>query len=832
MTSPFDMIATSDASPARSTPIIKVSAIPHELRSLDHWVVWKYRTRSGKSTKVPFQSLLPGSEAKTDDPSTWSTFERALAVAMVPSNKIDGIGFVFSTDDPFAGFDLDRCFGEGGILQPWARDILDRVPGYAEISPSGKGVKLFVRAACPGGRGRKRLGLSPDSTGVVEVYSQTRFFTVTGRTLRPDHAEIGPSCPSFAQVHAEIFPPKPDRIRVDPAPSSMEDGELIRRAIGAKNGSKLADLWSGLWQPHFGSASEADLSLCSLLAFWTQDPAAIDRLFRQSGMVDTKWTDRADYRELTIGKALERTTTHTPGYSTNNQEKPGENTNNCKNSKEESDSCNSRYSWNDTGERSAGACGTADNPPWPFPQLDISEPASPFPLQCLPGPLADLVSVAATSLGCPVDFPALASLAVACGAMGRSVALRVKDGWVEVPAIYGALVGEPGMTKSPAVGLMAAPLWKITREQLEVHRREVEQAKRFKAAETAVPAPKRIVVDDATTERLAGLLMENPRGLVMVRDELSALFAGLNQYKAGGKGADRQFYLSAWSGSALSVDRKHATELGPVHISHPFLSIVGGMTPSMLSELGEAKGRDDGFLDRILFTCPEPIPVRWTDAGVPPELSLDWEMAIRRLWGASMSTAIDGKPRPWFVRFTDLAREGYAAWFDDHNQEAEGDGFPTYLRGPWAKMRAYCARLALALDRLALAFDPEGLEEPSDVGEASLSRAIVLMTYFKAHTRRVRSMMRGSFGECPDARKVLKWARNTNREKFSAADVRHNFRKLFPPEGSELEVALQWLESRHCIRSIPLPPKVGAGRPKSTEYEVNPALLGDMTDDD
>src|SRR5262249_38983310 len=100
------------------------------------------------------------------------------------------------------------------------------------------------------------------------------------------------------------------------------------------------------------------------------------------------------------------------------------------------------------------------------------------------------------------------------------------------------------------------------------------------------PAPKRCIVSDVTTESLGLLLDENPRGVVMIRGELSGLVASLNQYK-GGKGADRQFYLSLWDGDTIAVDRKsdHAREGAPLFVIHPFGSIFGSLQPDVVVQL-------------------------------------------------------------------------------------------------------------------------------------------------------------------------------------------------------------------------------------------------------
>ena len=93
--------------------------------------------------------------------------------------------------------------------------------------------------------------------------------------------------------------------------------------------------------------------------------------------------------------------------------------------------------------------------------------------------------------------------------------------------------------------------------------------------------------------------------MLIIRDELSAWIKSFNQYK-GGKGADKQFFLSAWSGEPLAVDRQGKD---PVLVPHPFLSVVGCIPPDVLPDLDE-DNREDGFLHRLLFVYPDPVSVR------------------------------------------------------------------------------------------------------------------------------------------------------------------------------------------------------------------------------
>lgn len=159
-------------------------AIPAELREREQWVCWRAEVRDAKPTKIPYRA--DGKDrASSTDPSTWSTFEAALAAA----ERFDGLGFVFSADDPFAGVDLDRCRrdlpGLGGpLLEPWAASLVLLLDSYAEWSPSGQGVHVIVRGAPPWltQRGRRR--------GPVEAYENGRFFTMTGEHLVGTPEEI------------------------------------------------------------------------------------------------------------------------------------------------------------------------------------------------------------------------------------------------------------------------------------------------------------------------------------------------------------------------------------------------------------------------------------------------------------------------------------------------------------------------------------------------------------------------------------------------------------------------------------------------------------------
>jgi primase-polymerase (primpol)-like protein len=279
--------------------------LPRLLTTRDQWLCWRSEDRDGKMTKVPIDPNS-GRYASTTDSSTWSAFETARE-RVISSPELDGLGFVFTDSDPIVGVDLDACrIPETGKTRDWATDIIDRLDSFTEVSPSGTGYHVLVEGSLPNGRNRK---------GDVECYETTRFFTVTGEHVDSTPPTIESRANELEAVHLEYLSAdeesKDDGNR-SPATPSLSDRELIERAKNAANGEKFSRLWRGS-TTGYESNSEADMALCSLLAFWTGgDAAQVDRLFRDSGLMREKWDERhfadgSTYGEKTIERAISST---------------------------------------------------------------------------------------------------------------------------------------------------------------------------------------------------------------------------------------------------------------------------------------------------------------------------------------------------------------------------------------------------------------------------------------------------------------------------------------------------------------------------------------------
>ncbi len=279
--------------------------IPQELNDRQQWVVWRQEMVDGRLTKVPYQPRKPQKKASSTNPNTWVTFEQAVRVA--ETNGFHGIGYVFSPQDDYAGIDLDKCRDpENGEIEPWAKAIIKGLNSYTEVSPSGRGVHILIKGKLPPGGPRRK--------GQMEMYDHGRYFTMTGLHLEGTPTMIEARQTELTALHTEIFGQEKKEAPKGPGPSptsDLADSELLGRAHRAANGEKFGKLWRGD-TTGYPSPSEADLALCSMLAFWTgPNPARIDRLFRQSGLYrEKKWnrsTAGSTYGGKTIEKAISQT---------------------------------------------------------------------------------------------------------------------------------------------------------------------------------------------------------------------------------------------------------------------------------------------------------------------------------------------------------------------------------------------------------------------------------------------------------------------------------------------------------------------------------------------
>jgi hypothetical protein len=498
-----------------------------------------------------------------------------------------------------------------------------------------------------------------------------------------------------------------------------------------------------------------------------------------------------------------------------------------------------------------------------------------FPMDTLPPSARQAVKETALALPCPADYIAVPLLAIAGAAIGRSRELAIKHGHTQPALLYAAVVGLPGRLKSPALKVAVAEAFERERT---LHERFVTKKKEFdkkmeeynaviddfkaemrhyrsdrrkkkpagvekpelKAVKPTRPIHERAVVIDATVESLVPILSENPRGIIKICDELTAWVLAMNQYRAGGKGADRQFWLACWACMSVVVDRRGTHEEGPLLAKDPFVAVTGGLPPDRLRTLrNEKTGRpdDDGFFDRVLFSYPQELPASPENyVEIDPTTLSRLHTLLGALRGMPMESIRNVEQeetgrRPFVVRLTAEGRQEWRAFTQAHAAETNAEDFPQHLEGPYSKLKGYCGRLALVLHYLWL---HDGAAEggiESDVGADAVRRAAKLVKYFKSHARKVYAVIDVD-DRVRDARRLARWLQrefwgngvHSGENVFSKREMHAGvWGGNHPIE--ETERVLELLCKHNYLRPLEDTHRPGPGRQPSPRFEVNPALF-------
>lgn len=386
----------------------------------------------------------------------------------------------------------------------------------------------------------------------------------------------------------------------------------------------------------------------------------------------------------------------------------------------------------------------------PTPEVK-SIPPSPalavFPIRVLPPSMRKLIESGSAAMLVPAEFIAVPMLVLAGSIIGNAWEIELKTGWREGPNLYAAIVGDPGAKKTPSMKLALRGLHRI-QERLGIEYRAAKASydeemalwekapKKERGAPPTAPVFKHVWTSDSTTEALAEMLASS-KGIVLFRDELVGWVKSMDQYRSG-KGADRQHYLSMWSRSQIKIDRK--SNPVPIIVDRPCLSVVGGIQPDVLPDLVENAARDDGFVDRLLFSYPDIGDDHWTDTGVDQAAQVAVERLFSNLYDLTGAEMPDGEIAPRSAHLSDEALKLWGEWYEENAEEYRSDALPSSLKGSWAKMPSQLARLALIL-HIGHAADAD--QRPTArISEETLAKAIVLVDYFKTHTRAVLGELR------------------------------------------------------------------------------------------
>lgn len=290
---------------------VLVENLPAEMRDLRRFVAWHWVYHQGRGWDKPPLNPRTGNGADCTAPGTWVCLDEALSY--VQAGKADGVGFCLGNG--WAGVDLDDCVDpDTGILDPWARDIINRLGTYSELSPSKTGCKLFFKNTV--------LPTGPRKMGLIEFYDSGRYFTLTGHRIAGNLVDPQQGQCMVATLYAEMVRDHAQkksskakastsfgRTKPGDGSAALEADEATLIRLGEDLiGRRFTALWDGS-TAGYPSASEADLALCNYLAWLCGAPDSdrVDRMFRRSGLMRPKWDERrraTTYGAQTVTMAL------------------------------------------------------------------------------------------------------------------------------------------------------------------------------------------------------------------------------------------------------------------------------------------------------------------------------------------------------------------------------------------------------------------------------------------------------------------------------------------------------------------------------------------------
>lgn len=473
-------------------------------------------------------------------------------------------------------------------------------------------------------------------------------------------------------------------------------------------------------------------------------------------------------------------------------------------------------------------------------------PVPVFNINILPSGFREWLSDIAERMQCPIEFLAVGAMVAAGAALGNRISIQPKQkdtGWVEVPNLWGAIVGRPGVMKTPALAEVLAPLKKLeaemqdafasTKSQYEFERhiydatkkQVVAQIAKAGAAWTGVipqepepPQPQRILVSDATYQKLGMVLSSNPHGVLVFQDELSGL---LKRLDTDGQEASRAFYLEAWNGKhSYTFDR---VERGTIKIPRLCLSLLGGLQPTKLREYlrGAVMGGagDDGLAQRVQLLVYPDVKNEWIQVDRSPDMNaaMHAESIYARL--AKIDPLAIGAVKHYeggipVLRFDDAAQVKFNKWWSLLENDLRKTNRHPALESHLSKYRKLVPAIAL-LHHLV-----EG--HTGRIGVASLNSAIHWHIFLFAHAERCYSGVTSNQTE--GARALLDHIRKGELgDGFTVRDV---YRKGWSLLGNTKEAteAADFLSDMGWVRGVrDERQSITEGKP-TTRYFIHPNL--------
>ena len=323
---------------------------------------------------------------------------------------------------------------------------------------------------------------------------------------------------------------------------------------------------------------------------------------------------------------------------------------------------------------------------------------------CIRDSIRSFVKQAAKATDTDDSMVALPLLSLLASCIGTTRRARLKKDWNEASALWCIVVCNSGQNKSAAfneaTGLLKEHIKHAAKQferDVETYKAEVADAKANHTKgsppiEIDEPVQHRYMLGDVTVEAVVPHLRDNPRGLLLARDELAAWFKSFGAYKSG-LGGDTETWLQLFNGAAMDVDRKGGGLTGKhMHVDRALVSVMGGIQPGALKRAISEESIDNGLLGRFLMAAPPDRQVKWTEDEIMPDCR---RAAVEVVdWLLELKPSESGDPVD-----VELTAQAKALWIEHVNFVGLTNAKEPHncIRSMTSKMKGIAARLALVV---------------------------------------------------------------------------------------------------------------------------------------
>ena len=366
-----------------------------------------------------------------------------------------------------------------------------------------------------------------------------------------------------------------------------------------------------------------------------------------------------------------------------------------------------------------------------------------FPIEIFPESVRNYIKICNKTLNNSIDYMGCSLLFLTSIIIGNSTLLEIKKGWKESANIWLALIGKAGVGKTPSISSITFPLEKANNKEIKKYIKDVmayeeymnlDKKEKDLVQEVHKPKKSQFIVNDVTLEALIELHNENKNGIGVLKDELAGFFKDMNKYREGG---DKEHWLSSWSGKQINLNRKTAKSS---FVERACLPILGGIQPSIMDTFYTDENKDNGFIDRMLFSYPEMNIDYYSEQEMKQE-HLDWyDNYILRFYEntkKSIRFTDDWEIDPIIATFTPKAKAEFIRVQNKLTDSQNSDKENEYMKSMLPKQKAYMARFSLIINTLESLENKQVFRDRIEV--ESVLKAEILSDYFITMASKIKS---------------------------------------------------------------------------------------------